>query len=308
MFNISKHVLGTWSFSNDKWWGYQDDRDSLEVMDCAIDLGIRTIDTAPAYGRGKSEELIGSFVEKRGLRDKIQIMSKFGLRFEGRKVEHDLSKKQLDYEIDISRQRLKTDYLDVYFAHWPDPNTKIESLAENLYSYYRSGIIRAVGLSNFVEEDIKIFIKHCPLHIIQSPYSMWQRDNENALFKFAKDNDILVSAYSPLERGVLTGKFFADGVKIPKDLNRKYHEQLRVENFEQNKLCIRSLGELADSLSISLTQLVIAWTKQQDCLDLIVLGSRNKDQLEENSSAFSINLSDDVLNKIEEILKARNER
>lgn len=308
MLNIGQHVLGTWSFGNDKWWGYQDDRESERVLDLALHLGINSFDTAPAYGRGHSEELMGAFLKKKGLREKVQIMTKFGLRFEGRTVVHDLSNKQLDKEIDLSRKRLNTDYIDVYFAHWPDSNTRVEDLAESLYKYYQKGFIRAVGLSNFSKEDVETFIKHCPLDIIQSPYSMWRRENEYKLFKFAKENDILVSIYSPLERGVLSGKFFKEGANIPKDLNRTYHEQLKVDNFQHNKECIEALTSIARNLKLSLAQLVIAWTKDQACLDSLILGSRNVDQLKENSRAFALELENETLDKIDKILQVRDEK
>lgn len=304
---LSKHILGSWSFGSDKWWGHQDDRESRKVLDVALDTGINVFDTAPAYGRGHSEELIGSYIKLNGVREKVILMTKFGLRWQERNVEHDLSKKHMEFELDQSRKRLQTDYFDVYFAHWPDPKARVEDLAERMYKLYEKKIIKKVGLSNFSQEQVELFIKYCPLHIVQSPYSMLNQDNADNLFRYCKEKEILVTVYSPLERGVLTGKFFLANSKIPKDLNRKYHQELEPERFDLNKKYILKLNQMAKSIGLSLAQLVIAWTIEQHAVDSLIIGSRNVSQLKENATSFMIEIPKECLKEIDEILKQRKE-
>ncbi|MBU1112790.1 MAG: aldo/keto reductase, partial [Candidatus Omnitrophica bacterium] len=132
--------LGTWSFGGDSWWGKQDDRDSSQVLSSAIDKGLALIDTAPIYGRGRSERVIGDFLTKRKLRSKVILATKLGLIWQGPKILHNLKKKRMLEELDESRSRLRTDYFDLYQVHWPDPNTPIGETAEVMHQLYDKGV------------------------------------------------------------------------------------------------------------------------------------------------------------------------
>ena len=171
---ISVLGLGTWAFGGDAWWGPQKDVDSLSVLEKAINEGINLIDTAPVYGKGHSEELIGKFLKKKRLRDKVIIATKLGLSWKNGRIYRDLSRKRMLEEIDESRRRLQTDYIDIYQVHWPDPNTPIAETATVMYEFYKKGLIRAIGVSNYSVEQMQEFMKYSPLHTLQPPYNMFK--------------------------------------------------------------------------------------------------------------------------------------
>ena len=136
---LSVLSLGTWAFGGDKWWGKQNDEDSRQVLSVALDKGMTTIDTAPVYGRGRSESVISSFLRKRNLRKKVILATKVGLSWQGSKILHNLKVKRMLEEFDESRKRLETDYFDIYQVHWPDPDTPIAETASLMYEFYKKG-------------------------------------------------------------------------------------------------------------------------------------------------------------------------
>ena len=217
--NVSVLSLGTWAFGGDIWWGKQREDDSQATLEAAIvSRGITTIDTAPVYGRGRSERIIGTFIKKTKLRDKIVLATKLGLSWQGSRIIHNLKRKRMLEEFDESRTRLQTDYFDIYQVHWPDPEVSIPETASTMHELYQKGLIRAIGVSNYSVAQMKEFIKHSPLHTLQPPYNMFQRQIEKDIVPFCQEKDIAILAYIPLHSGILTGKFFFDNVDIPNDL------------------------------------------------------------------------------------------
>ena len=170
----------------------QEDRDSATVMEYAFKRGINMVDTAPVYGRGRSERVIGAFLRKRGLRQKIILSTKLGLSWQGSKILHNLSKQRMLEEVDESRRRLETDYFDLYQVHWPDPEVPIAETAETMYSLHKKGIINAIGVSNYSIEQMKEFMKYSPLHSFQPEYSMFNRAIEREIAPFCIENNISI--------------------------------------------------------------------------------------------------------------------
>ena len=306
---ISVLGLGTWAFGADSWWGYQNNRDSFDVLDGAISSGINLIDTAPVYGRGHSEEVIGEFLRQRQTHDNIIIATKLGLSWEGRKISHDLSEKRMLQEIDDSLRRLNLDHIDLYQVHWPDPATPIAQTAAVMHSLYQKKIIRAVGVSNYSVEQMTEFIKHCPLHCLQTEYSMFSRDIENNIVPFCAENNIAIITYAPLYSSILTGKFFLDNVKIPGDINRKIKKiEMEEPRYTINRETLLSLKSIAVSYGKTLTQMVINWNFSHEGITSAIVGMRAKEQLEENLGSVEWTISDIDMQKIDEILKDRLER
>ncbi|MFH1772376.1 MAG: aldo/keto reductase [Candidatus Omnitrophota bacterium] len=304
---VSVISLGTWAFGGDNWWGKQDDRDSVETLDCVINSGINFIDTAPIYGKGRSEKIIGAFLSKKNLRQKVLISTKAGLSWQGPKIIHDLSKKRILEELDESRSRLRTDYFDLYQAHWPDKNTPIGETAEVFDKLFKNRVIKSVGVSNFSIEQIAEFMKYCPLHSLQPPYSMFNREIESKIVPFCLKNNIGIISYASLYSGILTGKFFFDNIKIPDDTNRKMKKaDLEEPGFSINRKILISLKDIALSYGKSLAQLAINWNFSQKSIASSIVGARNKIQADENSKSYGFQISEGDMHTINEILTERD--
>ncbi|MCP4652486.1 MAG: aldo/keto reductase [Candidatus Omnitrophica bacterium] len=307
---VSVIALGTWAFGNDCWWGHQDDAKSCDVLSEAIASGINLIDTAPIYGRGHSEEVVGKFLQKQGLREQVILATKLGLKWEDKnpKIFHDLTPAKMLEEIDASRKRLRTDYIDIYQVHWPDPDNPIGKTAETMHKFYQKGIIRAVGVSNYSVGQMQEFKKYCPLHTLQPQYSMFERSIESEVVPFCTESNIAIFAYAPLYAGILTGKFFLDNVPIPNDVNRKVKQiELTEPRFSINKEFFKKLKNIASSYGKTLTQLAINWNFNQEGITLAIVGTRSVTQLKDNLGSTDWQISPDDMEKIKELLEWRKE-
>jgi aryl-alcohol dehydrogenase-like predicted oxidoreductase len=302
-------TLGTWAFGGDIWWGAQQDKDSVEVLNLAFEKGITMIDTAPVYGRGRSERVVGDFLRKNKLREKVVVATKLGLAWQGPQILHDLSKKRVLAEVDLSRKRLQTDYFDLYQVHWPDPDTPIAETAETMHKLKQKGITKAVGVSNYSVDQMSEFMKYCPIDSLQPEYSMFKRDIEPEIVPFCQDNDIAIISYAPLYSGLLTGKFFLTDTDIPKDRNRKLKSFHFTEPyFSINKETLQELKVIASGYEKTIAQLVINWNFSQSGITSSIVGSRKEKQLEENLGSMGWKLSTEDQEKIDEILKQRTRK
>ncbi len=306
---ISPVTLGTWAFGGDVWWGPQEDKNSTEVLDLAIKEGITMIDTAPVYGRGRSEKVIGDFLRKHKLRQKVVLATKLGLDWQGPNILHNLSQKRMLAEVDLSRKRLQTDYFDLYQVHWPDPDTPIAEIAKTMYKLKQKGVTKAVGVSNYSVEQMQKFLKHCPLDSLQPEYSMFKRDIEPEIVPFCEKNDIAIISYAPLYSGLLTGKFFLTNTDIPADRNRKLKSfHFKEPYFSINKKTLKEIEKIASSYNKTLTQLVINWNFSQSGITSSIVGSRKPEQIKENLGSMGWRLSTKDLDKVNEILGQRDKK
>jgi len=303
-------ALGTWAFGGDRWWGKQDDLSSQKTLKRAIELGINLIDTAPVYGNGRSERVIGQFLRQQKLRDKIVLATKVGLRWEKPNSEISfecLKKKSILKEVDDSLRRLNTDVIDLYQVHYPDSNTPIHETAETLYKIYQQGKARAIGVSNFDVAQMQEFMKFCPLHCLQPKYNMFRREIEKEILPFCIKNNIAVICYSPLNSGILTGKFFF-GDKVPPDKVREVNYDVREENFKLNKETITKLKEIAVKYKKTTTHLALNWIINQPGVTSAIVGARSAAQIEDNSHGTGWQIARDDLEVIEEILTTREKK
>jgi len=299
-------ALGTWAFGNDRWWGNQSDKHSQEVLELAIESGVNLIDTAPVYGRGHSERVIGAFLKNRGLREKVILATKLGLSWEGRNIFHNLTTQRMLEELDESRKRLDTDYFDLYQVHWPDPETPIAKTAETMHQFYQKKIIKAVGLSNYSVEQMQEFMKYCPLHCLQPQYSMFFRDIETEVLPFCREREISVITYAPLYSGILSGKFFLEGVQVPLDLNRKIKDkEFKEPRISINTQALQGLKEIASSYQKTLSQLAINWNFSQNGVTSAISGMRSRNQFEDNIGSCGWEMSGEDMARITKILDAR---
>lgn len=297
---VSVIGLGTWVMGG-VWWAEPEDEKSIEAIKASTEGGVNLIDTAPAYGYGRAERLVGQAIK--GIRDRVIIATKCGLVWdEAGNITHNLRRESLLKEIDASLERLGVDVIDLYQVHWPDPNTPIQETFETLEEIRRAGKIRYIGVSNFSVELMEEARKYAKITSNQPPYSLFNREIEKEILPYCRENNIGILAYSPMERGILTGKFHLEGVEPPDDLRRQ-HPTLSPSAFEPTKRCLLRLREIAEEKGCTLGALSVAWVLHQEGVTTALVGARNAEQAKQNLQAGDVELSKEDLERIEEIIE-----
>ena len=208
----SRIGLGTWAIGGWMWGGTDEER-SIQTVCAALDRGITLIDTAPAYGQGRSEEIVGRAVERWGRRDRVILATKVGLEWRnGANVVRNASRGRIMKEIGESLRRLRTEYVDIYQVHWPDPLVPFEETAKALHTLYRDGRIRAIGVSNYFPEQMEAFRQVAPLHTAQPPYNLFERDAEGEALPYCQWHGIATLTYGALPRSALRAHELEDGL------------------------------------------------------------------------------------------------
>src|SRR3989442_4145617 len=240
---VSRIGLGTWAMGG--WmWGGTDERESIATIHAAIERGINLVDTAPAYGFGRSEEIVGRALGQGGLRRQVKIATKVGLEWKDGKVFRNAGRDRILREIDASLQRLRTDYIDIYQVHWPDPLVPVEQTAEAMRTLLEQGTIRAIGVSNFSIDQIERFRRVAPLHVEQPPYNMLERGIETELLPYCRETSLATLTYGALCRGLLSGKMQPDSRFDGDDL-RLADPKFRQPRYSQYLAPVRRLDQLA---------------------------------------------------------------
>lgn len=295
-------ALGTWAIGGGPWWGKSNETSSIEAIHASIDKGISLIDTAPAYGLGRSEEVIGTAIK--GIRDEVIIATKCGIwwhddsglpafEVEGVKVQFSLEPKIIRQEVELSLKRLKTDYIDIYQTHWPiigNVDYSIQDTMTCLQELKKEGKILAIGACNVSIEQIKKYQEIGNLDVVQVKYSMLDREAENELFIYCSNQSISTFAYSPLEQGLLTGEISMDDI-FSKESARDGTPWFDQPNRQKVLNLLESWGDLAAKYQCSISELVIAWTAAQKNVDFVLCGSRNKNHALINAGALDLKLS-----------------
>lgn len=310
----SEIVLGTWVTGGSDWGG-SDETESIQAIHAAIDNGVNFIDTAPIYGKGLSEEIVGRAIE--GRRSELVIATKVGLRWDseegefnfeapdGTRIFKNLKKDSIRYEVEQSLKRLKTDYIDLLQTHWPDATTEVSETMETLLELKKEGKVRAVGASNVSPDLLSQYLAIGPLDSIQEKYSMVDRELEADLFPMAQSNQVSVLAYSPLAMGLLTGKVGPERSFNSDDI-RSWSPRFTVENRKKVADLLAQITPLCEKYSVSMAQLVIAWTRQQPWINHILCGARTPKQSEENLVGGNLEMESGDLDTIRTILNKAN--
>jgi aryl-alcohol dehydrogenase-like predicted oxidoreductase len=274
---VSRVALGTWAMGG--WmWGGTDYRESVATIRAALDQGINLIDTAPAYGFGVSEEIVGRAVADAGLRSRAIIATKAGLEWRDGKVYRNATRDRIMQEIDESLSRLRTDYIDIYQVHWPDPLVPIEETAEAMRTLYDQGKIRAIGVSNFSVAEMQRFRRVAPLHVLQAPYNLFERGIEAEILPYCRANNIVTFGYGALCRGLLSGRMRADTAFEGDDL-RRVDPKFQPPRFGQYLAAIQQLDQLArDLFHQRVIHLAVRWMLDQG-ISVALWGGRHPDQL-----------------------------
>jgi aryl-alcohol dehydrogenase-like predicted oxidoreductase len=312
---VSVVSLGTWAIGGFMWGG-TDDKAAIAAIRKSIDLGVTTIDTAPVYGFGHSEELVGRAIE--GRRNSVVILTKFGLRWqdekgtphfetkdtEGKKVViYDCARRDaVIEECEQSLKRLRTDYIDLYQQHWPDPETPVEETFEAVSKLLKDGKIRAAGVSNFSPAQMDAARKVVPIASCQPPYSMVNRAVEKDVLPYCKKNNIGVLVYSPLQRGLLTGKISKDYV-FPSTDHRAEDRFFKPENRARVLAFLEKIKPIAEEHGATLAQVVVSWTIHRPGVTAALVGARNPIQAEENAGAAKVKLTAKETERINGLLE-----
>jgi aryl-alcohol dehydrogenase-like predicted oxidoreductase len=307
---ITKVGLGTWAIGG-PWefgWGPQDDNDSIKAILESFDAGVNWLDTAPIYGLGHSEEIIAKALKQTS--HKPIIATKCGLVWNDKNQRIScLKTKSIIAECDASLKRLGIETIDLYQMHWPTPEEDIEEGYGAMAKCIKAGKVRYLGVSNFVVEQLKRIIKIHPLASLQPPYSMFRRDIEAEILPFCAENNIGVIVYSPLHKGMLTGKFTIKSVTaLPADDVRQMSPDFKTPRLEINLKIIEELKSIAKRNGITPAQLAIGWTLRRPEVTAAIVGARRAGQIKETAPASDITLCADDINEIEDLLKERNKK
>ncbi|PND24873.1 aldo/keto reductase [Sinorhizobium sp. M4_45] len=303
--------LGTWAIGG--WmWGGTDERESVAAIHASLDAGVTLIDTAPAYGLGRAEEIVGKALS--GRRDKAVIATKCGLVWhtqqgnhffdqDGRPVHRHLGRESICHEVEQSLSRLGTDYIDLYITHWQDPTTPIEETMRALEDLRAAGKIRAIGASNVNLEELEIYVKIGGLDAIQERFSMLDREIEAQLLPVTTANGVATLSYSSLALGLLSGSIGPERV-FSGDDQRRDNPRFSVANREKVTRFAEAIRPIAQEHEASIAQIVIAWTLAQPGITFALCGARNPAQALDNARAGTIRLSAEDLSTVEAAIAA----
>jgi len=277
-FNVSRIGLGTWAIGG--WmWGGTDETAAIGVIREAVDRGVTLIDTAPAYGFGRSEEIVGKALADGGRRQRVVIATKVGLDWKDGQPFRDASKRRIHKEIDDSLRRLRTDVIDLYQVHWPDPNVLIEETAAAMAELQRAGKIRYIGVSNFSPAQIEAFRNVAPVQTVQSPYNLFERAIEADVLPYSRDKTIATLAYGSLCRGLLSGRMTAQ-TKFAGDDLRQVDPKFRPPRFEQYLRAVDRLDRFAQAnYGRRVIHLALRWVLDRQDSTIALWGARRPGQL-----------------------------
>ena len=300
---VSVMGYGAWGIGGSPFWNNEGDGKSKDSIKKAYGLGVNFFDTAPVYGFGHSEELIGKAVKP--FRDKVIIATKCGLRWDKRSLSalrKDASRKSILEEIDQSLKRLDTDMIDLYQVHWPDVETDQKETMETLLEIQEKGKIRHIGVSNYSAAQIKDCLQYGKIVSLQPEFSLLARDIQQDIIPLCLENDIGIIAYSPLSSGVLTGKY---------DKNTKFEDwrskgiigTFSGEGFVKNIAKVDRLKEIANAEGKTCGQTAINWVLRQEGLTTALVGVKNSGQVKENLKAVGWQPSPENCDRIEKIFE-----
>jgi aryl-alcohol dehydrogenase-like predicted oxidoreductase len=297
---VSPVAIGTWAIGG--WmWGGTDEAESVATIRTAFERGINIVDTAPVYGFGRSEEIVGKAIAEGGLRSDVLIATKAGLQWDGGRVSRNASHARIMREVEESLRRLRTDYIDIYQIHWPDPLVTIEETAEAMHTLFEQGKIRAVGVSNFSVLQMERFRQVSPLHVLQPPYNLFERGIEADLLPYCRKNNIATLGYGALCRGLLSGRMRADTVFGGDDL-RRTDPKFVEPRFAQYVAAVQKLDGVAQRFGKRVIHLAVRWMLDQG-ITTALWGARHPDQLRPVDEVTGWSLDAAAKSEIDRILR-----
>ncbi|MCF8028913.1 MAG: aldo/keto reductase [Desulfobacteraceae bacterium] len=298
----SRVGLGTWAIGG--WmWGGTDEAQSVRTIHAALDKGINLVDTAPVYGFGTSEQIVGKAVAEYGKRDRLILATKVGLQWDDgqKKVWRNSSPERIRKEIEDSLRRLQTDYIDIYQIHWPDPVEPFDKTAEVMGKLVDEGKIRAIGVSNYTVEQMEAFRAAAPLAVCQPPYNVFERAIENDILPYCIQSGIATLTYGALCRGLLSGKMTADQQFDGDDL-RKVDPKFKSPRFAQYLEAVKQLQNLAEKkYSKKVLHLAVRYVLDKGA-SVALWGGRRPEQMEPLPDIFGWQLAEEDFAEMDQIL------
>ncbi|MBP8933580.1 MAG: aldo/keto reductase [Candidatus Atribacteria bacterium] len=303
--------FGSWAIGGGGWrnaWGPQDDSESIAAIKKALDLGINWIDTAAIYGLGHSEEIVGKAIK--GISKRPIIATKCGLVWDEKKnITNRLKRESIKNEAEASLKRLDVDVIDLYQIHWPIPDEDIEEGWEAMAQLVKEGKVRYIGVSNFNVSQMKRAQSIYPIASLQPPYSMLKRDVEEDIFPFCRQNSIGIVVYSPMQKGLLTGKITRERVaNFPEDDHRRNDPDFNEPLISFNLELVDKLVPIARKHNKTLAQLAIAWVLRRPEVTSAIVGARRPDQIAETVLAGDWILPQEDIDNIEKLLAEREQK
>ena len=298
---VSRVGLGTWAIGG-TFWGGSDEADSIKTILKALDLGVNLIDTAPVYGYGFSEEVVGKAIRRYGSRSKVCVATKAGLQWQDGKIRRNASPERLRQELEDSLKRLKVNVIDLYQVHWPDRGTPLEQTAETMLRFQEEGKIRAIGVSNFSPEELGRFNSTAPIQTAQPPYNLFEREMEKDILPWCRDTGVTILGYSALCRGLLSGRVGL-GTEFHEEDIRRVDPKYQPPRMNRYLAAVSELDALArETHGKRVVHLALRFVldKLQDGIAL--WGARKPEQLAPLENCFGWELDGTVMDKIERIL------
>jgi len=299
--DVSRIAFGTWQLGGD--WGMTDEPGAIRAIQHAYERGINFFDSAQGYGFGASEQLLAKAIHGYP-RENVVIATKGGLRpLGGARVERDASAAWIRQGAEDSLRALNTDYIDLLQVHWPDSKTPFEETAGALAELVAAGKIRHIGVSNFDPAEIEEFSETQPVETLQPPYSIFHRDVEATILPYTKAHDIGVLVYGPLAHGLLSGHLRSD-TQFSQDDWRSHSPDFQGDALTRNLSAVNELEQLANKeLGVPVSQLAVAWALANPAVHVAIIGTRNASHVDDAVAAASLDLTDEVLARIDEIAK-----
>ena len=302
---VSALGAGTWAMGGKNAYGrgYGDVEDDLSIraLHALIDGGVNLIDTAPVYGDGSSEKVVGQALCQAGYRDRVFLVTKFGnsANPDTGAREIDNSRSRILREIDESLARLQTDRIDLYIMHYPDANVPVEETMDTLNELKAAGKIRYIGVSNVDQAQIEEAAQYAQIDAVQLPYAMVNRATED-LFRWCHEQGYLTMAYGSLGAGILSGAYRELPHFDPKDIRYSFYPYFKDPMFSQIQLLLKDMDVLAEKHGRPLAHIALAWAAHKEFVDTSLVGVANVEQAQENCEAFSLSLTDDEMKFLDE--------
>ena len=298
----SRIGLGTWAIGGSSWGGTDEDA-AIRTIRTAVNRGISLIDTAPAYGFGRAEEILGKALADSGLRDRVLLATKVGLVWRDGRILRDASRQRIERDIADSLRRLRTDVIDLYQVHWPDPHTPCDETAEAMRRLYEQGKIRAIGVSNFTPADMETFRQAAPLHVAQPPYNLYERAIERDLLPYCQAHGITTLTYGALCRGLFSGRMSPE-TKFHEDDLRRVDPKFNAIWFPRYLKATERLDYLAqERFRKRVIHLALRWLLDQPGVGVALWGARRPEQLEPLSELWDFHVDADAKGAIDAILR-----
>ncbi len=300
---VSRIGLGTWAIGGLEW-GAIPESQAIDTLLSAVHSGIRFLDTAPIYGHGRSEELIGKAIAIHGRREDFYLATKAGLDWgqdSGRgAIVANLSRQRLENELDDSLRRLQTDFIDLYQAHWPDPLVPVEETAEILAGFLRSGKVRALGVSNFSVEQMERFRTVAPLASNQPPYNIFERGIDASILPWCAAHQVAVICYSPLCRSLLGGRLRPE---MRFDDIRSVDPKFQPPRYAQYLAAVDRLAALArERYQKSVAELAVRWVLDRPGVSVALWGAKSPEQLQTAMGVVGWHLDADAMAEVDRIV------